>query len=330
MDLLRRLRLTFALFALVVALGITGYMVIEGWSFTDAAYMTVITITTVGYREVHPLDVTGQFFTMLLVFAGVGIAFYLFVSIAEFMIEGHLSGILTERRVEREIRTLENHYILCGYGRVGENVADEFRASHSPFVIIENNPGRVQECRDRGFLCIEGDASSDEILLKAGVERASGLVAAVDNDADNVFVTLTARVLNPKIDIVARSILAESREKLIRAGANRVVSPSIVGGKRMASILVRPLVSDYLDVVTFGDDLEYRLEELAVSSTSKCRGKTLAETDIRKRTGAVILAIKKRSGEFNTSPTATTVLEQADHVVILGTRGQLDAVQDIF
>ncbi len=330
MDLLRRLRLTIGLFVLVAALGITGYMVLEGWSFTDAAYMTVITITTVGYREVHPLDQAGQYFTMFLVIAGTGTAFYLFASIAEFMIEGHLSGILTERRVERDIRTLENHYILCGYGRVGENVADEFRASHSKFVIIESNPDRVGECREKGFLCVEGDASSDEVLLKAGVERATGLVAAVDNDADNVFVTLTARVLNPKIDIVARSILAESREKLIHAGANRVVSPSIIGGKRMAAILVRPLVSDYLDVVTFGDDLEYRLEELTVSETSKCRGKTLSEADIRKRTGAVILAIKKRTGEFNTSPTASTLLEQGDHVVILGTHDQLEAVQKIF
>lgn len=330
MDLLRRLRLALGLFALVAGLGIIGYIAIEGWSFTDAAYMTVITITTVGYREVHPLDPTGQYFTMFLAIAGIGTAFYLFASIAEFMIEGHLTGILTERRVERDIRTLENHYILCGYGRVGENVADEFRASHAPFVIIESNPDRVQECRNEGFLCIEGDASSDEILLKAGVERARGLVAAVDNDADNVFVTLTARVLNPKIDIVARSILAESREKLIRAGANRVVSPSLIGGKRMAAILLRPLVSDYLDVVTFGDDLEYRLEELTVSDKSNCRGKTLAEADIRKRTGAVILAIRKKTGEFNTSPAATTVLEQGDHIVILGTRGQLDEVQKIF
>ncbi len=330
MDLLRRLRLALAVFILVVGVGIVGYVVIEGWSFRDAAYMTIITITTVGFSEVHPLDGAGMYFTMFLVLAGVGTAFYLFASIAEFMIEGHLSGILTVRRVEREINKLENHYILCGYGRVGENIAEEFKVSEAPFVVIENNPDRVEECRQKGYLCIEGDASSDEVLQKAGLERAHGLVAAIDNDADNVFITLTARVLNPTINIVARSILEESREKLLRAGANKVVSPSIIGGRRMAAILLRPLVSDYLDVVSYGDALEYRLEELGVSGRSACKGKTLGETNLRKRTGAVILAIKKKTGEFNTSPTAEATLEEGDSVVILGTRKQLDEVQRIF
>ncbi len=330
MDLLRRLRLALGLFVLVVGTGIVGYVAIEGWSFRDAAYMTIITITTVGFSEVHPLDAAGTYFTMFLVLAGVGTAFYLFASIAEFMIEGHLSGILTVRRVEREINKLENHYILCGYGRVGENVAEEFVSSDATFVIIESNPDRVEECRQKGYLCIEGDASSDEVLQKAGLERARGLVAAVDNDADNVFVTLTARVLNPNIDIVARSILEESREKLLRAGATKVVSPSLIGGRRMAAILLRPLVSDYLDVVSYGDDVEYRLEELDVSERSACKGKTLGEANIRRRTGAVILAIKKKTDEFNTSPTAEAMLEEGDSVVILGTRKQLDEVQKIF
>jgi voltage-gated potassium channel len=310
-------------------MGVIGYMIIDGWSFIDSLYMTIITITTVGYLEVHPQGPLGRAFTMLLLLAGTGTAFYFLIAISEFLIEGHLTGLLAERKVEKEILKLEGHYILCGYGKVGANVADEFNSSGASFVVIENNPERVQACREEGYLCIEGDASSDEVLLKAGVERAKGLIGAVDSDADNVFVTLTARVLNPDINIVARSILEESREKLIRAGANRVVSPAFIGGRRMASIMLRPLVSDYLDVVTFGDGLQFRLEELTVSESSAVRGMSLAEADIRQRTGALILAIKKITGEFNTNPKAKTVLEPGDHLVVLGTQTQLDAVQNI-
>ncbi|MBE0447762.1 MAG: potassium channel protein [Actinobacteria bacterium] len=329
MDLIRQLRLALALFTAVLGVGVIGYVVIEGWSFKDAIYMTVITVTTVGFREVQPLSTPGQYFTIFLVLAGVGTAFYLLVSMSEFMIEGHLTGLLTERRVEREIRKLENHYILCGYGRVGETIAEEFASVSERFVIIENNPERVQECRNRGYLCIEGDASSDEVLQAAGIEKARGLVAAVDSDADNVFVTLTARVLNPGISIVARSILEESREKLLRAGANKVVSPSLIGGRRMAAMLLKPLVSNYLDVCMLGDDLEFRLEELRVGENSPAKGATLGEANIRKRTGALILAIKKKTGGFNTATANDTVLEEDDELVVLGTQEQLNAVQKI-
>lgn len=329
MELIRRLRLALALFATVLAAGVIGYVVIEGWSFKDAIYMTVMTVTTVGYREVHPLSAIGQYFTMFLILAGVGTAFYLLVSISEFIIEGHLTGLLAERRVEREIRKLEYHYILCGYGRVGETVAEEFASVGERFVIIENNPERVRGCRDKGYHCIEGDASSDEVLQAAGVDKARGLVAAVDSDADNVFVTLTARVLNPNITIVARSILEESREKLLRAGADKVVSPSLIGGRRMAAMLLKPLVSDYLDVCMLGDGLEFRLEELRVRENSPVKGVALGEADIRKRTGALILAIKRKTGGFSTAPANDAVLEEGDDLVVLGTQEQLDAVQEI-
>lgn len=329
MELLRRIRLLLVLFLLVIITGVIGYTAIEGWSIGEALYMTIITITTVGFQEVNPLSVAGRYFTIFLVLAGVGTVFYTLASITEFLIEGHLTGFLAERRVEKEIEKLDNHYILCGFGRVGENVAEEFKARNEPLVVIENEPERVEECRSRGLHCIEGDASSDEILLKAGVDRARGLIAAVDNDADNVFVTLSARVLNPNINIVARSILEESREKLLRAGANRVVSPSLIGGRRMAAIALRPLVSDYLDVVTYGDDLEFSLEELIVSDRSEIKGKTLEEADIRKRTGALVLAIRKETGEFNTIPTSQTMLDEGDHLVVLGTKDQLEAIQKL-
>jgi voltage-gated potassium channel len=327
-ELMKRLRLAVALFVFVVTVGIAGFMVVEGWSFSDSIFMTLITITTVGFKEVHPLSAIGQYFTMALMLAGIGTVFYFLVMVTEFLIEGHLTGILAERKVEREIRRLTDHYILCGYGKVGENVAMEFDTSGVPFVVVENNPDRVAECREQDIFCIEGDASSDDVLIAAGIDRARGLVAAVDNDADNVFVTLSARVLNPNINIVARSILEESREKLMRAGANRVVTPSLIGGKRMASIMLRPLVSDYLDVVTFGEGLQLRLEELIVKSSSRAKGFSLGDIDIRKYTGALILAIRRKDGEFNTNPSADTVIEEGDNLVVLGTQNQLDSVQD--
>jgi voltage-gated potassium channel len=162
---MKRLRLAVALFVSVVAIGIGGFMLIEGWSFNDAIYMTFITMTTVGFKEVHPMSVVGQYFTIALLLAGTGTAFYLLISITEFLIEGHLSGILTERKVERDIKKLEDHYILCGFGKVGENVAEEFMVSNVPFVVIESSPSRVAECREAGMFCVEGDASSDEVLM---------------------------------------------------------------------------------------------------------------------------------------------------------------------
>ncbi|OFW34945.1 MAG: hypothetical protein A2074_08625 [Candidatus Aquicultor primus] len=326
MKTVRHLWLALGLLSVVVIIGVMGYMVIEGWSFRDALFMTIISITTVGYGIVKPLTVGGTYFTMLVVLAGTGTAFYVLVAVVEFMVEGHLSGYITEKRVEKTISKLEEHYIICGFGRVGENVAEEFSTSRVLFVVIENKPERVEECREYGYLCIEGDASSDEVLLAAGVERAQGLVAAVDSDADNVFVTLTARVLNQNIKIVARSSVGESIEKLQRAGANKVVSPSIIGGKRMAAMLLRPVVTDYLDVVTYGDGLEFRLEELKVSEGSSIKGKTIGEADLRRRTGAVVLAIKKNSGGFNTSPDVDTTIELDDELVIIGTQDQIEAV----
>lgn len=327
--IIRRLKLAFGLFLLVVTIGVFGYIIIEGVPFVSALYMTIITVTTVGYREAFPLSTTGLYFTMFIALAGIGTAFYLLISVAEFLVEGHLTGFLVVRRIENTIKNLHNHYILCGYGRIGEHVAEEFSSSGKPFVVIDNNPERVRECFDKGYLCIEGDAASDEILTRAGVDRAQGLVTALDDDADNVFVTLSARVLNPRIIIVARAVLEESREKLMRAGANKVVLPSLLGGKRMAALLLRPVVSDYLDVVTYGDSLEFSLKELLVSDDSVIKGKTLAEADIRKKTGALVLAIRKKTGELNTIPTPKTILAEGDRIVVLGTREQLEAIHKL-
>ncbi len=329
MSIIRRLSWAIFLLLFILTMGTLGYILIEKWSPLDALYMTVITISTVGFREIAPLSPVGKVFTICLIIGGIGTVIYTLGIIVEFLAEGHLTGLMERRKMRKQIEELRNHYILCGYGRVGRQVAKEFLKARVPFVVIENNPDTILKCREEGLLCLEGDASDDQILKAADVERAKGLVAVVDNDADNVFVTLSARVLNPGIFIVARAELEESEEKLKKAGADRVISPTAIGGRRMAALLLKPLVCDYLDVVAHGEKIEYQLEELGVKENSPIANVTIRETGIREKTGALILAIKKASGEFNTNPSASTVIEAGDKLVVMGTKDQLETLQDL-
>ena len=250
---LRRIRNALLALAVITVVGVLGYMVFEGWSFTDALYMTVISLTTVGYREVRPLDATGQLWTMALLITGVGTLFYTAVSSVELVVEGAIRGYFGRRRMEAAIDRLRDHYVLCGYGRVGRQVAREFAIDGVPFVIIEQDPAIVEECAAEGYLVLLGEASDDDLLEEAGVRRAGGLVAAVDSDADNVFVVLSARKLNPKLHIVARASSDEGAAKLEIAGADRTLSPYAAGGSRLASPGTQPPVVDVLDVVTRGE-----------------------------------------------------------------------------
>jgi voltage-gated potassium channel len=275
-------RIERALLALVVitVAGVLGYMVFEGWSFTDALYMTVITLTTVGYREVRPLDTTGQLWTMLLLVTGVGTLFYAAVSSVELVVEGAIRGYFG-RRMQTAIGKLSDHYILCGYGRVGRQVAAEFARDGVPFVVVDQDPEIVEECAAEGYLALLGEASDDSRLEEAGVRRAKGLVAAVDSDADNVFVVLSARKLNPRVNIVAWVSSDESAAKLEMAGADRTLSPYAVGGRRLASLATQPLIVDFLEIVTRGEEgIEFRLEEFGVPEDSFIAGHTIGELRI--------------------------------------------------
>src|SRR5919199_1274818 len=227
----RRIRSALLALGAIMVAGVLGYMVFEGWSFIDALYMTVITLTTVGYREVHALDTSGKLWTMALLITGVGTLFYVAVSSVELVVEGTIRGYFGRRRMEAAINKLQGHYILCGYGRVGRQVAREFATDGVPFVIVEQDPAIVEECVEEGYLALLGEASDDAVLEEAGIERARGLIAAVDSDADNVFVVLSARKLNPKLHIVARASSDESAAKLEIAGADRTLSPYAVGGR---------------------------------------------------------------------------------------------------
>jgi voltage-gated potassium channel len=327
---LRRIERALLALGVITVAGVLGYMVFEGWSFIDALYMTVITLTTVGYREVRTLDTTGQLWTMLLLVTGVGTLFYAAVSSVELVVEGTIRGYFGRRRMQTAIGKLSDHYILCGYGRVGRQVAAEFARDGVPFVVVDQDPEIVEECVAEGYLALLGEASDDGMLKEAGVRRAKGLVAAVDSDADNVFVVLSARKLNPRLNIVARASSDESAAKLEMAGADRTLSPYAVGGRRLASLATQPLIVDFLDVVTRGEEgIEFRLEEFGVPEDSFTAGHTIGELRIGEKTGARILATRHKEGTFDTTPSASDRVRAGDTLIVLGTREQISRLEQL-
>ncbi len=327
---LRRVWTAFLALGVICVLGVLGYMVFEGWSFMDALYMTVITVTTVGYREVHELDTTGRLWTIALLITGVGTLFYAAVSSVELAVEGAVRGYFGRRRMRAEITKLNGHYILCGFGRVGRQVAREFALDGVPFVVVDNDPGRVEDCLSEGYLAMLGEASDDAVLEEAGIRRAKGLVAAVDSDADNVFVVLSARKMNPSLHIVARASSDESAAKLEIAGADRTLSPYAVGGRRLASLATQPLIVDFLDIVTRGrKGIEFRLEEFGVPKESPLANRTIGELKIGDKTGAMILAILSKEGRFDTTPSAKEPIRPGDTLIVLGTREQVRRLETL-
>jgi voltage-gated potassium channel len=321
---LRRVWIAFLALGVITTVGVLGYTLFEGWSFMDALYMTVITLTTVGYKEVHELDTTGRLWTMALLVTGVGTLFYAAVSSVELAVEGTVQGYFGRRRMRARINKLNRHYVLCGFGRVGRQVAREFARDGVPFVVVDQNSQQVEECLDWGYPAILGDASDDATLEEVGIRRARGLVAAVDSDADNVFVVLSARKINPDLHIVARASSDESAAKLEMAGADRTLSPYAVGGRRLASLATQPLIVDFLDIVTRGEKgIEFRLEEFWVPKESPLTNRTIGELKIGEKTGAMVLAIRSKEGKFDTTPSARDTIRPDDTLIVLGTREQV-------
>jgi len=307
---------------------VIGYMVFERWNFIDSLFMVLTSITTVGYEEVHPLDTVGRVFTMTVIVGGVGTMLYTLGIFGELLVDGRLGRYARMRGMERRIADLKDHFIVCGYGRMGTRVTQEFRQLETPFVVVESNAESLERLRGADLLYVEGDATSDESLLKAGILRAKGLVTAVDSDERNVFITLTARALNPALFIVARSSFQDSVEKLRRAGANQVVSPYLMGAHRMAAMAVRPVAVDVLDTVLNGENIDLVIEELLVPSASRLLGRSLADSGMREA-GANILAIRKRSGQLRINPPDSQVLESDDLLVAIGTRKQMSAAEHL-
>lgn len=314
----------------VIAAGTVGYRLIEGWTLLESLYMTVITIFTVGFKEIHPLSTAGLVFTMLVIVVGVGVILYGLGRMAEFAIGGQLTGAFKRRVVKRQVEKLVGHFIICGYGRVGEAVARHFVAHGSSFAVVDSDPDSLAKAEADGFLAVRGDATSDEVLEVAGVRRAKGLVAAVGSDAGNIYVTLSARVLNPALLIVARASSDDTVMKLERAGADHVVSPYGIGGKRMATLMLKPLVSDYLEVVTGGGELEFRVEELTLSERCCAVGRSIEEMAIRRQTGATILAVRRSdTGAFDTNPSPEARLNPGDRIIAIGTPAEIIRLEEL-
>jgi voltage-gated potassium channel len=327
--MLRRVARAIGVLAAVLAFGTFGYAAIEGWSFLDALYMTVITIATVGFHEVAPLSDGGRVFTMVLILAGVAGLAYSFGTIVEFMVEGHLKGLLEGRRMSKRINELKDHYIVVGIGRVGSVVAHTLADEGVDFIVVDTCEECAAIAEEAGWLHLQGDATDEDVLCAAGVKRAKGLVTALDTDSDNLFVSLTARTLNESLYIVARSTQVASEVKILRSGADRVLTPNVIGGRRMAAMVLHPVVSDYLDVVTHGDQVDYSLESMKVTRESRLSGRSIREAKVRDQTGAYILAVDGVDDGLNTNPSPDTVLMPGDQLVVLGTQAQLEKLGEL-
>lgn len=313
----------------IVIAGTAGFMLLEGYHVLDAFYLSVVLISTVGLGAA-PASAGGKILSVALIASGVGTLFYAFATFIEFLVGGYLADLLEERSMKKKISELSGHYLICGYGRVGEQVAREFGRAAVEFVVVDSNPASIERCKEHGHLHIEGDAADDDVLHHAGVTRASGLVACVDSDADNVFVTLSARVIAPELLIVARANSEESRGKLEKAGANKVVSPYAIGGREMATMMLKPIISDYLDVVTGGGELELRVEQFKLPGDSPVLGKSIRQLEIRKQTGAAVLAVRKPGNPFNTNPDPDAALEENDILITVGTPSEIQSLEKLF
>jgi voltage-gated potassium channel len=308
--------------------GTAGYMLIEGWSAWEAFYMTVTTVTTVGYREVHPLSFPGQVFTVGLIAGGVGTAFYTVTLVATLIVEGGLHRRFEQRRVARMLQELTDHFILCGFGRIGSTIAAELAQQAVPFVIIERDAARVRDAVDRGWLAMEADASREEVLTRAGVTRARGLIAAVGTDAENVFTVLTARVMHPDLFIIARVESDDAERKLKRAGADRVISPYRIGANHIAQTALRPAVVDFVDFATSSEHLELSMEQVLVPDGSPLAGRSLVDSEIRQKHGVIIVAIKRADETMEFNPPPEAVIRVGDQLVVLGRLAQVKALQE--
>ncbi|MGC8773942.1 MAG: potassium channel family protein [Chlorobaculum sp.] len=321
---LRRFSVSIISVALLVISGTVGYMYLENMSLLDALYMTVITVATVGFSEVRPLDDVGKIFTMVLIVSGTGIFFFTLTNVAVFFVSGEWKEHWEQQRNERMLRKLNDHFIICGYGRLGGSVAEELRAKAIPFVVIDNMIDNVLRARDEGFLAIKGNAADEEVLADAGLHRAKGLIAAAGNDAENVFIVLTARNLKPNLYIVARADCDESESKLRRAGAEKVVMLYRSAGKRMANLLTEPELEEYLDELSNANNLNLRIAQYLVGDNSPLAGKSFQEVDLYNNHRINVVGYKLPDGELHTTPRPAEIIQKNGTIIVIGKGGDLE------
>ena len=302
----------------IVLFGTVGYILIEGWEFLDALYMTIITISTVGFSEVHHISKAGRLFTIVLVFFGVGFTLYIAAAVVQFMVEGRIRIILGRRRLEKKIDRMKNHYIVCGYGRIGRVLCKNLKRKPLDLVVVEKNPELTSVMDADGVLYISGDAADEENLIRAGIKRAKGLVAVLASDADNVFLVLTARQLDPDLLIIARASQEESKSKLRAAGANTVESPYDMGAASMAHRIIRPTVTSFLALAFAHKRKDIQMEEIPVSASSELVNVMLKDTGIRQKYNLIIIAIKKQDNSMLFNPSFEATIEVGDTVIAVG------------
>ena len=308
----------------IVLIGTLWYWLVEKWSFSESAYMTIITLSTVGFSEVRPLGARGRLFTICIILMGLITIGYIVNRFTEALIQGYFQEGIKRRQEKSLIESLDRHYIVCGFGRTGRHVAREFFAEGIPFIIIDDNIEEVEEIKQLGYTVILGDATLDESLVRAKIDRAICLVTALPSDAENLYTVLSAKTLNPQIRAIARASNEEAVQKLQRAGADAVVSPYITGGKRLAAAALRPQVMDFVDGIITGSNRSYYLEEFLIDSqVCPYVGKSLRETKLRSVSGALVLAIRRFDGNLIASPTGDTLILERDALICMGTAEQL-------
>ena len=314
----RNLKLIAAALVVLVVIGTAGFHYIEGWPWFDAFYMVVITLSSIGYGEVHPLSRTGREFNIGLIVAGALLVATAIGSLTQYLLEFELTKVLGRRKMGREIARLQNHYIICGAGRVGRRAAHELARRPVPFVVIEKDEPHLQNLEPE-WLVIQGDATQEKVLREAQIEHAVGLVAATTTDATNIYIVLTARSLNPKLRIIARASEEAAEKHLLTAGANSVVSPYAFAGHRIAQSFLRPNVLDFLDLATTREGgVEMVIEEIYVGADSAFAQKTIGNSQIHREFGIIVLAIKHQQGKTIFNPTANVVIQAGDHLIVMG------------
>jgi len=322
-----------ALLCVVLLIGTIWFAAVEGYTVLDAVYMTVITVSTVGFREVHDLDASGRAFVVLLIVAGLSVMTYTLGAAGRVIVEGSIERFVGRKRMIREIEKLEGHYVICGHGRMGRILCGELHSEGVPFVVVEGDPEAAERLVEKGYRVVAGDATEDETLRRAGITRAKGLVAVVSRDVDNLYITLSAREMcrqsNPSLYILSRATDQRASQKITRAGATRVISPYTIGGMRIVQALLRPTVYDFVDLATQRGGLDLMFEELRIATGSRFDGVTVKDSDLRKQYDVIVIAIKKSDGRMVFNPGPDTVMHGGDVLIALGDRSQMQRLAPV-